>query len=128
MILSLLGLPALAEMEFSTVPALHASAVGYAGTESEIHKSFRALLEKGDGAKPIFQECLKSGTPAAKLYSAIGLHRLNAEEGKKALLSLMESQEPVTVMQGCILSNETVGGVARDFLSGNHRGYSMASF
>ena len=128
MILALLGLPAMAHTEFATVPALHASHVGYAGTESEIHKSFRAVLEKGDAAKPISQECLKSGTPAAKLYSAIGLYRLDVEEGKKALMSLVENQEPVPVMQGCIVSNETVGGVARDFLSGNNRGYTMASF
>ena len=65
--------------EFSDVPALHTFAVGYAGAESKVYQSFRAVLDKGEAARPIFRRCLKTGSPAAKLYSAIGLYKLDFE-------------------------------------------------
>lgn len=124
-LLFLMTLPTGAEPKFEDVPALHTSAVGYAGTESEVYKSFRAVLNKGEKARPIFQRCLKSGTPAAKLYSAIGLYKLDPEEGKAALKSLADSEEKVPYMRGCIVSTQTVGELATNMLSGK---LSLVSF
>lgn len=114
--------------EFADVPALHTFAVGYAGTESKVYKSFRAVLDKGEEAKPIFRQCLKTGSPAAKLYSAIGLYKLDPQEGTTALKSLASSDEKVPVMQGCIVSTYTVGEVASDLLSPNPQLLSFRAF
>ena len=114
--------------EFADVPALHTFAVGYGGTESKVYKSFRAVLDKGEKAKPIFRQCLKTGSPAAKLYSAIGLYKLDPKEGTTALKSLASSDEQVPVMQGCIVSTYTVGEVASDLLSPDPQLLSFRAF
>lgn len=125
---TLLILPAEAEPRLLEVSELHTLAVGYAGEESDIHKSFRTVLELGDEAKPIFRRALKTGTPAAKLYGAIGLYRLDPKEGREALQVLSRSKEKVSVMQGCLVFEETVGEVAEQLLSAKPDSYSLSSF
>lgn len=96
------------EPDFASLEALHSRATGFGLQRSETYQCFRDVLELEDEAVSIFREVLNSGTPAARLYSAIGLCKLEPHEGKEALQALTLSTSQVLYWHGCF---ETMGPV-----------------
>jgi hypothetical protein len=86
--------------------------VGFAGGLSPNYLAFRSTLATGPAAKAQFEDLLRSGNPAAKLYAAIGLHKFDSAQGRAALDALAKDTTPVSGMSGCILYTSTVGQVA----------------
>lgn len=120
-LLALMSLSAHAEstLKLSEVVRFDGRAVGYAATESQNYQAFRAEVERGEAAAPLFEELLKTGTPAAKLYSALGLYHLDRERGVKALQSLSGDTTKVSEMNGCMVDETTVGATAKMLLGDN---------
>ena len=87
--------------------------------QSQNYQAFRAEVERGEAAAPLFEELLKTGTPAAKLYSALGLYHLDRERGVKALQSLSGDTTKVSEMNGCMVDETTVGATAKMLLGDN---------
>ena len=114
--------------DFSQIPALHARATGIAGEESSNYKVFAKTLEQGARSKPLYLQALKSGTPAAKIYAALGLWTLDREQGKLALEQLVDDKEPLVLLSGCCSETITVGQVAKDLLSNKQTYVSFDSF
>ena len=113
--LFLLGTSSAQELLHSS--ELHGPAVGYAGQKSDTYKVFATALKQGQRSKPLFQKCLKGGTPAAKLYGALGLYSLDPREGREALAQLRGDSNEVSMLKGCILERSTVGELAEKLLS-----------
>lgn len=91
-------------------------ATGVAGSKSGNYLAFEAEVERGDKAAPLFEELLKSGPPAARLYAAVGLWNLDKARGKAALESLTADTSEVDRMSGCMVMRTTVGATAKEIL------------
>jgi hypothetical protein len=127
LLLILLAIPGGAQ-ELISSTELHTSAVGFAGQKSPTFQSFENVLKQGESAETVFIKCLKDGTPAARLYGAIGLFSLDKEKGQKALQSLSGDHDTVTLFQGCIKSNHEVGELATALLKEDGRTVHLGSF
>lgn len=127
LILLISSLSALAE-GLAQVEQFHPRATGYAGSESATYLIFKAQVQRGEEARETFQQCLKKGTPAGRLYGAVGLWKLDPEEGQRALTALASDQAPVDLMSGCLMMRSTVGEIARDLLSEQPQNLSLQSF
>ena len=104
--------------ELLKVQAFHSIATGRGGIKTPTYLKFEEQLNRGRKARGVFRKCLKKGTPAAKLYGALGLYHLNKPEGEQALTSLLGNQDPLPILRGCIISETTVGALSKDFLDG----------
>lgn len=107
------------QVKLAEVSRFDGRAIGYAGTASPNYEAFRAELARGEAAAPLFEELLKSGPPAAKLYAALGLYRLDQSRGVQALESLRNDTTPVSGMSGCLMEQSTVGKMAAELLKDN---------
>lgn len=123
-LLATLGLAAQAEptLKLAEVTRFDSSVIGYAASASPNYEAFRQALRQGEAAAPLFAELLKTGTPAAKLYSAIGLYHLDQKRGVQALQSLSDSSEPVSSLMGCLMNQSTVGETAKELLKDGQAG------
>ncbi len=92
-------------------------AIGYAGGESPNYEAFRTELAKGASARPEFERLVKEGSPAARIYSAIGLYSLDKAAGTKALEGLKADSSPLKTMNGCLMNDTTVGKTAQGLLA-----------
>lgn len=122
-----LASPSVAQ-ELAQVPALHTSAVGYGASQSDIHKSFAAVVARGEAGRDELERCLTSGTPAAKLYGAIGLYKLDPKDGRAALRRLLNDKSEVLFLQGCLGNRLTVKALATDLLSQKPKYVSFGAF
>lgn len=113
--LFVLTLAAQAE-ELSQVRSFHSATTGRGAGTSPIFMKFEEQRLRGVEARPVFLRCLQKGTPAARLYGAWGLYELNKEEGLAALRTLLEDEESVPFMKGCLLGDSTVGAEAESLL------------
>ena len=104
------------DLPLAEVSRFDGSAIGYAGSPSPSYAAFAAELEKGAAARPLFEQTLKEGTPAARLYAALGLYSLDKERGTAALQSLCSDSSPLQTMHGCLMSDTTVGAMAAELL------------
>lgn len=91
-------------------------AVGEGGTTSETWLAFKRELEKGAEARPVFERWLRQGSPAARLYSAIGLYKLQPLRGTEALRELLRDTSAVITVDGCEVEETTVDQVAKRLL------------
>ena len=113
--LVVLTLAAQAE-ELAQVRSFHSAATGRGQGMSPTYRIFEEQRLRGVEARPVFLRCLQRGTPAARLYGAWGLYELNKEEGLAALRTLLEDEESVPFMKGCLLGDSTVGAEAQSLL------------
>ena len=72
----------------------------------------------GVGALTTFRNILNKGTPAAKLYALCGIRLLAQKDFDATAAPLLKSNETVTTVRGCMLTNERVGEVARQISQG----------
>lgn len=109
--------PVLAEQRgLARVSGFDTVATGFAGTKSDNYKTFEAELARGAKAAPVFEKALKEGTPAARLYAAVGLFKLDEGRGKAALESLRSDGARVWSTEGCDREETTVGAMATRLL------------
>lgn len=106
-------------LKLAEVARFDASAIGYAAAASPNYQAFRVELNRGEAARPLFEELLERGTPAAKLYSALGLYHLDRARGSLALEKLKGDKAPVSGMSGCMMEEATVGQMAAELLKDN---------
>ena len=118
----------LSAQELLSSPEFHARATGFAGQQSDTYKVFADALAKGTQSRLLFRKCLQEGTPAAKLYGAIGLYQLDPEAGRRALLNLRANKSQVVFFHGCIKCHEQVGALASELLSKDGKTLSLRSF
>jgi hypothetical protein len=121
-VLMLSSLAALAEpaqqISLAEVGRFDSSLIGFGATPSPNFEAFQMARARGAEAAPLFEKLLKQGSPAARLYSAIGLYGLDRARGVAALESLRSDQARVETMEGCMMHETTVGGVAVELLAG----------
>jgi hypothetical protein len=92
---------------------VHASAVGFAGLESDTYRVYRLIWEQGPAAIPVFERILGSGTPAARLYAAQGLRRLGQNAAANQALAALEAcEEKVGYLSGCMMLSPSAGELA----------------
>jgi hypothetical protein len=91
--------------------------VGAAGVPSQGEGFFRSVMEEKD-ALTRFRNILNNGTPAAKLYALCGIRLLAQKDFDATAAALLKSNETVTTVRGCMLTNERVGEVARQISQG----------
>ena len=108
---------AVSAQDLLTSPEFHSRATGFAAQESAIYKVFAQAVAQGEQSRTLFQKCLKQGTPAAKLYGAIGLYHLDPKHGREALESLQSDQARVALFDGCLKVEQKVGTIAAGLLS-----------
>lgn len=109
-------------LKLAEVSRFDTNAIGYAASASPNYEAFRRALGQGEAAAPLFAELLKTGTPAAKLYSAIALYHLDQKRGVQALESLSDSSETVSSLMGCLMNQSTVGEIAKGLLKDGQAG------
>lgn len=114
LILALLSLPALSQPTFTS---LDARATGYGGGKSENYLAFERLLDQGPGARDQFEQLLKEGNGAGRLYAALGLWSLDPDRGRQAMTNLLQDREKVRLMVGCLGTEAEVREVANELLS-----------
>lgn len=121
----LLAVWASAEPESPTlaqVQRFDSSHIGYAGSASPNYEAFRAEVARGEAARPVFEEILEQGPPAARIYAAIGLYGLDKERGMAALEGLKSDRAAVTIMTGCMQWETTVAEVVTGLLADGAQG------
>lgn len=111
-----LAIGSLAQSELATTTRFEAPAIGVAATKGAGYLAFQTELQRGAEAQPLFQDLLQHGTPAARLYAALGLYSLDRERGLQALQNLTSDASEVTSYNGCEAEVTTVGAVAKSFL------------
>lgn len=117
MTLMMLMTMAWAALPLGQVQRFDNRAIGFAGGESPNYEAFRAELAKGAAARPQFERLIKEGSPAARIYSAIGLYSLDKAAGTKALQNLKADTAPLKTMNGCLMNDTTVGKTASELLA-----------
>jgi hypothetical protein len=128
LLLGLFFMTAASAQELVNSPALHVRATGYAGSKSATYLVFEKALQQGAESRPLYLKCLAEGTPAAKLYGALGLYALNRADGQEALRWLSKDDSKVPFMSGCLLSEEQVSRLAEELLSDEPNTLSVRSF
>lgn len=83
------------------------------GSESASYMAFRHEVSKREKALPLYYQLLIEGSPAARLYAAIGLYSVDVKEGKRALRVLWDDPSRVTISDGLGRQDTTVGLVAQ---------------
>lgn len=111
------GVQAAPSLELAQVTRFDGSHVGYAGSASPNYEAFRAVFNQGQQARAIFEKTLQDGTPAAKVYSAIGLYHIDPEAGIKALSALQGDSSDLESLNGCLALRTTVSELATEFLA-----------
>ena len=99
--------------------------IGRGASTSPNFERFSAMVKNQDtdGLKK-----LAKGSPAARLYGALGLYQIDKKSGRKALKALVADQSEVTVMQGCVIQQSTISDVAEQLLDGNRKSFSLSAF
>jgi len=92
--------------------------VGEEGIESHGESFFRGVMGESDGLTT-FKKILETGTPAAKLYALCGIRLLSEKDFAAAAEPLLKSNETVTTIGGCIISERRVAEVARQISLGS---------
>jgi hypothetical protein len=87
-------------LPLAEVNRVDSSAIGYAGSASPNYEAFKAELARGEAARPLFEKLIKEGTPAAKIYSAMGLYGLDQRQGRQALVALQNDKSKLELMTG----------------------------
>lgn len=90
--------------------------IGYAASQSPNYAAFTSVL-KTEQAETVFTEVLDNGTPAGRLYAAVGLYHLDEQKGRAALSQLSRDQSGLETMNGCMVFETTLGEVAAELLS-----------
>lgn len=98
------------------------SHIGYAGSASPNYDAFRAEYGRGNAARPVFEKILEKGTPAARIYAAIGLYGLDKTRGMEVLQEMKADKAPVTAMSGCMQWETTVGELVTELLADDAQG------
>jgi hypothetical protein len=83
--------------------------VGFAGTISQGEQLYNAILKRPTATADFFG-ITKQGTAEAKMYAFHALAHLSPDQYRKLKKSAKRS-ENVTTMQGCLVSEQTVGEV-----------------
>jgi len=110
------SLEELAEM-LSAVSQVHGSGIFMGGYESDTRRCYRRLLESGEAAIPWFLKVLETGTPAARLYACMGLHRLGErEQAREGLVTLLACKEKVVHRSGCFVGTFEAAVLAQGLL------------
>ena len=126
-VILLVACPTYAE-ELKTVGELHTSAVYYEAVESPVFKAFKAEVQKGVKALPTFQACLQDGSPAAKVYGALGIWSVDEKKGRAAMTNLLGDMDKLSLLNGCLKRLTTVDAVAKDLLDNSDDTLSRISF
>lgn len=79
------------------------------------YKSARASLKPEQ--KDLLWSMYRNSTPAGRIYAAMLLHRVDNEEGKKALAMLSCCNATIDYVSGCEVSNVGVWQVASDLFT-----------
>lgn len=79
----------------------HACLIKMGGERSATFAAFERLARRGRRAVPGLQELLMHGSPAGRLYGAIGLCYVDPAQGRIALEGLCQDDAPVVTMAGC---------------------------
>jgi len=77
---------------------------------------FHNLVQRGHRAIPALQDLLMHGSPAARLYGAIGLHFLDPVQGRLALEGLCHDSGQLRIQAGGRIGQHTVSEMAYRFL------------
>ena len=83
--------------------------IGFAGTISQGETLYQAILKRPT-ATADFVKIAEKGTPEAKMYALHALARLSPDQYRELKKSAKRDQK-VTTMQGCLVSDQTVGDV-----------------
>ncbi len=91
--------------------------VGDGGGASPHATAFRTVLNEPDAAA-LFAELVEDARPAGQLYGLAGLQLTEPSTYKRALPRYLVRTDSITTAAGCIISNGTVGDVAKEIASG----------
>ncbi|MEZ5427409.1 MAG: hypothetical protein R2747_14150 [Pyrinomonadaceae bacterium] len=86
--------------------------VGFAGTVSEYAKDLDILLKEKE-ADAAFKSILKNGTLSARLYALCGLFYADHDAFQKEIAGYENSEQTVSLLSGCIMSEEKVSRIAQ---------------
>ena len=116
------------ELTLSQVTQFDSARTGRGAGESQTYRLYSIQLERGEEARPVFLDCLKQGTPPARLYGALGLYHLDSKAGKLALQDLLQDSSPVNFTDGCLIMSLSVQELAKRLLSDGPDALSPANF
>jgi hypothetical protein len=91
--------------------------VGFAATTLPATRAYEAVadeIDEGRGAdlRPYLDRLLTEGPPAAKVYAATLLDRLDAGAGREAWRLLAGDQREITTFTGCVMNRTTLSEYA----------------
>ncbi len=91
--------------------------VGFAGQTSHGETAYRALIAL-PAAPQLFAEVYARGTPEACCYALVALRRVDPAKFQQLLATVRLSAVDVNEVQGCNMSKEKLGMVARQIANG----------
>jgi len=91
---------------------------GDSNQPTEVWKAFNALMNKGVGGRAEIDGLLASDQPAAKIYGAILLRRIDADAGTAKLKLLLNDRQKIMYSNSCSKEMTTVSALAGRLLKG----------
>jgi len=93
--------------------------VGIAGTRPKEYDAFETLWREGKAAKDYALKLVLDGTPAARVYGAILLLKLDEAAARREFPKLIEDKTTVILCPGgCVCGQETVSKLVRKLENG----------
>lgn len=93
--------------------------VGYAGIISQGEKDYLSIQSRHSAAED-FERLFKIGNPAAKCYALVALRWLNPRRFAELAASLHNSEEKVTIAEGCLISHERLSKLVAGIETGSY--------
>lgn len=113
--------------ELASIDKFAFGGVGFAGVMSKGEKAYRQLAAlPQEQALAAFENLLRSGNAQAKCYALAGIRSLNAVRFEQIYSEIMESQEKVKIMSGCIISAEPLAVIARRIKRGDYQRFTSS--
>ena len=93
--------------------------VGITGARPKEYDAFETLWREGKAAKDYALKLVLDGTPAARVYGAILLLKLDEAAARREFPKLIEDKTTVTICpRGCVCRQETVSNLVRKLEQG----------
>jgi hypothetical protein len=93
--------------------AVYDRSFGYAAVRTKEYEAFETLWTAGKAAEDYALKLVSDGIPAARVYGAILLLKLDKAAALREFQKLKEEKSELTIWSGCIGMQETVGSLVQ---------------
>jgi hypothetical protein len=93
--------------------AVYDRSYGFAAVRTKEYEAFETLWNAGNAAEDYALKLVSDGTPAARVYGAILLLKIDEAAARREFQKLKEEKSELMIWSGCVGRQETVGSLVR---------------